>query len=181
MGINFDRIPQNNPFVAPAIGFYRARVEKAVYTVAKTAGAKNYLALTYALLNAQMKKIGTVYDKLYESDSPTMLYKIGRFANALGLSLSGVVELKDLAKIVVNKEFVVEITHEADNRAPEDRSKDRAVPRIFGSEIFWPMSEASMLIQDEGTEPSTAAIKDDELPFSLEAKQAVDETETNGY
>lgn len=166
MAIKMDSIPKNNPFQVAAPGFYRARVDKAEMLPSKTPGKPPYLSLTYSLLDAKGQKIGTVFDRLFDSTASTVLYKFGRFIEALELSLTGNVELKDLAKIIVGKKFCVEITHEADNRFPDDRSKDRAVPKLFKSEIFWPFKDAASLIVDEGDTDEVVEVTDADIPFS---------------
>lgn len=163
MAINFDRIPTENPFTLPEPGIYRARIAEAKMTPSKTPGKPPYIAVKYELLDKADRKIGTVYDNIVESDHAAVLYKTGRLILALGLNLTGNVELKDLCKIIVGKKLCMEITHEADNRNPDDRSKDRAKPKLFGSEVFWHINDATRLIGD--AEPQ---FSNEPLPFDTE-------------
>ena len=163
MAINFDRIPTENPFTLPEPGIYRARIAEAKMTPSKTPGKPPYIAVKYELLDKFGKKLSTVYDNIVESDHPAVLYKTGRLILALGLNLTGDVELKDLCKIIVGKELCMEITHEADNRNPDDRTKDRAKPKLFGSEVFWPIKDAARLIGDVELQSTD----DEALPFDV--------------
>ena len=163
MAINFDRIPTENPFTLPEPGIYRARIAEAQMTPSKTPGKPPYIAVKYELLDKADRKIGTVYDNIVESDHAAVLYKTGRLILALGLNLTGNVELKDLCKIIVGKKLCMEITHEADNRNPDDRSKDRAKPKLFGSEVFWHINDAARLIGD--VEPQ---FSNEPLPFDVD-------------
>lgn len=149
MAINFDRIPTENPFQLPAPGIYRARIAEAKMTPSKTPGKPPYISVKYELLDKAGKKLSAVYDNIVESDHAAVLYKTGRLINALGVSLTGNVELKDLCKILPGRKLCMEIAHEADSRFPDDRSKDRAKPKLFGSEVFWPFEDAARLIDDE--------------------------------
>lgn len=155
MAINFDTLPTTNPYdIAP--GIYRARITEAKMVASKTPGNPPYLSLVYTLLTKQGKTIGKIFDRITESTHQAVLYKVGRLINAVGVSLTGNVELKDLAKILPNKMLCIELTKNADNRFPDDRTKDRTEPRMFGSEIFWPIAEAERLILDEGAGEAAA-------------------------
>ena len=56
----------------------------------------------------------------------------------------------------------MEITHEADNRNPDDRTKDRAKPKLFGSEVLWTIKDAARLIGDVELQSV-----DEALPFDV--------------
>ena len=67
----------------------------------------------------------------------------------------------------------MEITHEADNRKPDDRTKDRAKPKLFGSEVFWRIKDAARLIGDVELQ----SIDDEALPFDVNEPTASPEAE----
>lgn len=110
--INFDRLPQDNPFALPTPGLYRAKVVEAVMKPPKNDPTKpDYLNLKLALFDHEGKNSGNVYDIIAESDSSVVQYKTARFVRACGIPLTGSIELKDLAKLVNGKEIAVDIRH----------------------------------------------------------------------
>lgn len=161
MAINFNTLPKDNPFSVPDSGYYKFKIIKAEM---KTPGeqAKNqkpYLNMTLALINAAGVKAGNIFDALRDSDQQVQLFKLGRFTEAIGLHLTGNVELRDLAKLVVNKEGITEIENSEDFRDKDKPVHDRrrqAQVKIFGSDAYWPLTEWDALVPD-----AAAAVADD--------------------
>jgi hypothetical protein len=154
MPINFNKVPTENPggMLVPK-GLYLAEVVKAQLKTPQPTQAKpipgSYISIQWMLRNANGAKVGTFLDSISDSDSQYVLYKVGRFCLAMGLSLTGSMELRDLVKIVTpGKQVALEIDHRPDNRAPDDRTKDRAQVALFGSECYWPASEFKKLVQE---------------------------------
>lgn len=133
--INFDSLPQSNPFTIPD-DIYIARITEAIMKKPKDAAKPPYLNLKYELFDANGKKAGTLYDIMAESDSSVVQYKIGRFIRACGIPLTGSMELSDIAKIVMNKEIVVDI--KTTSKKGED---PRTQVDLFGREAYYMRSE----------------------------------------
>lgn len=135
MAINFDSLPQENPFGLPKPGVYLAKIVEAQMKQGKDATKPMYLNLKYELINADGTKAGTLYDIISESDSSVVMYKIGRFVRACGIPLQGSMELKDLAKIVNGKTIVVDV-------AIDDKGdRPRAQVDLFTREAYYMKDE----------------------------------------
>lgn len=162
--INFDTLPDSNPASLPAKGKYYATIKKAEMKQPQDTTKPMYLNLQLALKDAQGRDAGTVFDIISESDHQLVRYKLKRFITALELPITGEFELRDLAKVVPNKQFIVDITHEEkDGRPP------KAVVDIFTAEIYYPMSMASEIFGN-----SFADNADDDVPFFINESDATD-------
>ena len=141
MAINFDTLPQENPFALPEPGLYKAKIDDAEMRSNKNDATKPpYLNLKYKLTDMQGKGKGTMFDIISESDSPVVGYKIARFCRACGIPLQGQIELSDLAKIVKGKEIMVDVKiDDADPRYV------KAVVDIFSHEAYYQVAELESL------------------------------------
>lgn len=164
MAINFSQLPQSNPFSTPAPGFYRFTVTKAEMKQQKDTSKPDYLRMTLALEDVDRRKVGTLFDNVFESTAPALLYKLQRFTRAIKLDLQGSVELRDLAKLVPNRKGIVEVENVQDNRFPDDPDRKQAQVRLFGSECFWTEEEYPLLI--ESPRQSAAPVTED-VPFDF--------------
>ena len=108
MAINFDSLPTSKPVgsLLPS-GFAKATIAKAEMKAPKNPG-KDYLNLTLDCVCAN-GTTGKLWDILVDSDKSLAQYKLMRFITALKLNLVGDFELKDLCKIIVGKQLVVDI------------------------------------------------------------------------
>lgn len=143
MSINFDTLPQDNPFALPTPGLYRATITEAKMVKGKTDPNKPpYLNLKLTLYDKNNKNCGSIYDIISESDSSVVQYKTGRFLRACGIPLTGSMELPDIAKIVPGKELVVDVNH-SKPKANED--KDNFTPKaqidVFSHEAYYLKNE----------------------------------------
>jgi hypothetical protein len=167
MAINFTQAPKDNPFEVPKAGFYRFKIVKAEMKTPNDKTKNDYLNLQMTLSDKNNKKVGTMFDKVYDSESSALLYKAGRLVNAVGLELSGSVELKDLAKLLVNKEGILETEVDTYN------NKEYAKVKTFGTECYWPLSELESLM---GTaQPAEAGSTEevtDEVEFIFDDSEA---------
>jgi hypothetical protein len=134
--INFDSLPDGNPNLGVDAGFYYATIEKAEMRNPKDATKKPYLNLQYQLQQKDGKGAGKLFDIITESDASIARFKLKRFIQALNLPISGNFELKDLAKIVPGKKFIVEIGKDKNNN-------NKSVVDVFSNEIFYPLSDAA--------------------------------------
>ena len=141
MAINFDTLPQENPFALPTPGLYKATIDDAEMRRNKNDATKPpYLNLKYKLTDMEGKSKGVMFDILSESDSPVVGYKIARFCRACGIPLQGQIELSDLAKIVKGKEILVDVKID-----DTDARYVKAVVDIFSHEAYYQVSELESL------------------------------------
>lgn len=136
MAINFDTLPQQNPFGIPDPDLYLAKIVEAKMKQGKDTTKPPYLNIKYELTKHDGTSAGTLYDIISESDSPVVMFKIGRFLRACGIPLQGTMELKDIAKLVQNKTIVVDVV--IDNK---DKSKPRAQVDLFNHEGYYTTEE----------------------------------------
>lgn len=117
--INFEALPQENPFALPDPDIYMATIMEADMRNNKTDATKPpYLNIKYNLMKADGTSAGTLYDIISDSDNATVQYKTGRFIRACEIPLQGSMELKDLAKIVKGKRIVVDVAHDTKGDRP---------------------------------------------------------------
>jgi hypothetical protein len=147
--IYVDKLPttSGSSFVRIQPGIYKAKVTKADWVVPEKAEQKSYLRVTLAVLDKKGKEIGLVQDKLFESDKQAVMYKIGRFITALELVLTGGIELKDLAKIVVNRTCVVELEDNTYTNNRTGKEVTQTQVKMFDTEIYWPTAEYKNLVE----------------------------------
>lgn len=141
MSINFDSVPKENPFGLPEPGIYYAVIKEAVMKDAKDASKPQYLNIKYELQDANSNVKGVMYDIMAESDSQVVLYKIGRFCRACGIPLTGSIELRDLAKIIVGKKIVVDVKIDDSNE-----KYIKPVVDLFSKEAYYTAAEYSELV-----------------------------------
>lgn len=172
--INFDKVPDNNPYSVPDEGYYVFKCINANMRSPKDPSKKDYLNVQMMLVDKTGKKAGTFFDNFFDSDASAILYKLGRFVKAINLNLTGNVELKDIAKLLPGKEGVLEIEHRQDSRFPDDPTKIQAQVKLFGSECYWPTDQFKELVG----EVDAAQIPDEDMPFSMEDGPVPPEPET---
>lgn len=139
---NFDALPNEKPVTVIPKGRYFATIEDATMKTPSDTTRPDYLNLKYALKDQTGKSVGIMFDIIAESDKPTMQYKLKRFLDACGLKFTGNFELRDVAKVVKGKEFIIDTTiDEQEGRQP------RAVADVFTGEIYYPIAEAKDLFE----------------------------------
>ena len=160
MAINFDKLPKDKPNVVVDKGTYYATIDQAEMKSPKDPQKPQYLSLTLNLQNVEGKSMGKVFDILSASEHELVRYKLARFIDALKIPLTGMFELKDLAKVVVGKKLIVDITtEEKEGYAP------RAVVDIFTNQIYYSIDNASDIF-------------DSTLPNTINASDAADAQES---
>ena len=158
--LNLDTLPQENAFQNPDPGIYVAKVAKAEMVKSKPNAegvTSEYLKVVIDLLNdAGTTKVGTVFDSQFDSDKPLLQYKIGRFIKACGIPLSGQLELKDLAKIVVGKRLIVDVKIEKSEY--QGKQQEKAVVDITTNEAYWHIDELAKVKGAKNTPQNIADI-----------------------
>lgn len=145
MAINFDALPNDRPFAVIPKGRYLAKVEDAQMKTPKDTSKPDYLNLKYTLTDVSGKKIGTLFDIIAESDKALMQYKLKRFLRATELNFTGSFELTDVKKVVIGKEFVVDVKVDS-----QEGQQDRSVVDVYTGEIYYKLSEVPDLFEYEG-------------------------------
>jgi len=173
MSINFDALPSKSPnYVAPA-GKYKATINKAEVRIGKTSG-KPYINMELSLTDPSGKSFGKMFDIITESDSDIARYKLRRLITALEIPMTGNFELKDLCKIIPNKQLLVDVIEEP----AKDGHPAKAVVDVFTNEIFYSIVQAK-----KGETPVMSdPISDDDLPFAAsDAEDATPASDPTDY
>ena len=139
MAINLDKLPDNpSQYTLIEPGIYRAKITKAQMQ-SPGGDRKDFLALTLDIKDKKNTSLGLVQDRLYDSDKPAIQYKIKRLiVDALALNLTGMVELKDLAKVIPNREVCVEL--DRGSYTKNDKIIYTTEVKMFDTEIYWPIN-----------------------------------------
>ena len=178
MAIKFDTLPTQNPgggSVKP--GLYYAHVEKAEMKQPKDASKKPYLSVTLKLFDRDKKKAGVLFDMFSESDNNVQQYKLGRFLRACGIPLVGEMELKDIAKVVINKDIA------ADVKEDEYNGHKRAAVNLFDNEAYYTADEyetvyAAIHTSDEDKAEANDGFSGMNVPENADATVPFDEETT---
>ena len=138
--INFNELPKDKPGVGAIIpkGNYIATIEKAEMRVGKNENNPPYLSLQLGIKDpASGTPMGKVWAILTESPKDFPRYQLRRFLEATKLDSLESFELKDLTKLVVGKEILVDIMPEerTDGKEPQ-----RSVVDVSG-DLFYPIEE----------------------------------------
>ena len=145
MAINFDALPNSKPFSVVQPGTYYATIESAEMKQGKDASKPPYLNLKYSLKTKEGKTAGTLFDIIAESEHSLMQYKLKRFLLALGVSFEGAFELKDIQKLCVGKQIILDTKIEPG----ADGKQDKAVVDLFAKDIYYNLSEAKEVFGNE--------------------------------
>lgn len=185
--INFDTLPQENPFALPPADTYKAKITST--ELRKNSSGNPYLSIKLALTGKDGKGYGSVFDSVSESDSSVIQYKIGRLLTACGIPLKGAMELADIGRLILNKEVVVDIV--IAKGAPKDKNNpdgerwaDKAQPDAFGG-CYYPIEEFERIwdlahMNDNFVPSQTTGNEDfmnvpegsEEVPFENSASEA---------
>lgn len=151
MQINFDNVPKSNPmsgYFTP--GFYKGVVKKTEVKVDKN--NKEFLTIVFNLFTPDGTPVGVFSDFVRDTTSDVPLYKLGRMLQAMGLNLTGVLDLKMLARVIpIGREVAMEI---GDN---EYQGKTTSQVKIFDSQCYWPVTMLQGLVAAAAT-PGAVAV-----------------------
>lgn len=132
--LNFDNLPKDRPGGSVVEkGTYLATVKTAV--MKKSSAGNPYLEVQLNCTSLDGSCSTTVFDKLFDSDKPLLQYKLAQFIRALQLNLRGNFELKDLAKIIIDKKCMVALKIEQ-----SEGYADKNVVDVFDNFVFSPVS-----------------------------------------
>ena len=177
MAINFQELPQDNPFGLVDPGVYRARISEAEMKQGQDTNKPPYLNIKYTLTDGQGNGKGSLYDIISESDAAVVQYKVARFVRACGIPLVGEMELSDLAKIVKGRDIALDVSHQTD----KERGTTRAQVDLFSRQAYYMPSEfdeiylalnpgAGIAPGPGSTEPSLERVTDanaSDVPFDV--------------
>jgi hypothetical protein len=179
MALNFNDLPNEKPaggnFPIIEDKYCIATIKSAeagVSTGANTSG-QPVLKIQFDCVSFDGLTQIKIWDNFYESEKPLLRYKLRQFIIALGLHLAGTFELKDIAKIVVNKKLIIAIKTEQNGSYPA-----RNVVDAFDDSIFYPMSELANLKGDDGIAPFDAS---DSEPVQETAQTASADIGSDNY
>ena len=141
MGINFNSLPQEKPAMGSIIpkGTYVGTIIKAEMKSPKYDDSKpDYLSIQMKVTDpVSQSDMGMIFPVFTESEAALPRYQLGRLITALNLPITGEFELKDLTKMVVNKQLKVDV-------CPE-KTKDGADPQRsvvdIEAQCFYPLSD----------------------------------------
>lgn len=144
MTIHFDKLPDEKPGPSlPEAGKYLATITGAEMKNPKQVEGQptkaQYLALTLTLQDENGNPKGKIYDNLTESDSEYVRYKLKRFIIAMEIPVTATIELKDIAKIVKNKQMWVDVMQDLKSAPPKGQVD------MFGGEIYYPLDKAAVM------------------------------------
>lgn len=157
--LNFDSLPKSKDDIGGANpgllenGTYRAKVKNPVMKTGKSGGA--YLAVELHI----QRPNGTnaiIYDNFFDSDKPLVQFKLAQFLRASNCIIQGNFELKDLVKIIGEKDLNVAVkTEKNEGYAP------RNVVNAFDDDIYSPV-KGTAAAKRAAAEPA-----DPECPFTV--------------
>lgn len=163
--ISFNSLPTRPVKQNIVEGFYYAKIENAEMKQPQDPTKPEYLNMIYSISNAQHQAAGRIYDRITESDNQYQQYKLRRFIDALGLAdalkTTDSFELKDLCKIIKNKELIVELVQEKDRQTKEPTGQ--TVVNVFGDYIYASLAEAKEIFAEESLAALTIIDEDDAI------------------
>ena len=130
--LNFDAVPMNNPMGYVNPGLYLGTIKKReVKEDQKT--SKEILTVTFDLTDKDGKKAGTFTEFCRDLDKQIPMYKLNRLMMALGVQLSGEIELRLVANMIkIDEVVVLEIGDNTYNGVT------RSQIQVANSQCFWP-------------------------------------------
>lgn len=141
MTINFNSLPTEKPsngFVIPK-GQYLATIVKAEMRQGKDLSKPPYLNLELDLTDTVSKtSAGKIWAIITESEASLQRYQLARLIKALELPITGDFELKDLTKIIINKQMLVDVCPE---EKKDGTTPQRSIIDINAGEIFYSLNE----------------------------------------
>jgi len=105
----------------------------------------------------------------FDSEKEFLRYKLQRFLTALRLDLKGTFELKDLCKLINNKQLIVDVAIED----AKDGNPERNTINSFDHEIYYPINEWVALV-GATSEPNDAVPTPSDADAPIEAEDALD-------
>lgn len=134
--LNYDNMPNQKPAMSNVIpkGCYKAHIAKAEMKTPKSGGDDYFSAECDITEIDSGKAMGKFWIRLFDSDKSLPIYQIKRFVDALHLPIKGEFELKDLTKMCVNKDLLVDI-------CPEDKEDPQQSVIDISADIFYPVDE----------------------------------------
>ena len=152
--INFDQLPQESPNALPNPDIYLAEVEEA--KMMPSDGKPDYLNLKLKLTTRDGKGAGVVYDIISESSNAVVQYKTARFIRAIGIPLTGAMELKDIAKLAQGKKIAVDVNHSKESTYKGKTYPPKAQVDIFSREAYY--TDAEFINVYSALHPETAEV-----------------------
>lgn len=130
MAINFDALPTSQGFTDKPL------FENGMYpmTIKAAAMKDGRLEVRFQADDAANKRSTDVWDNFFDSEKPLPQFKLGQLIRALKIPLTGTFELKDLPKIIMEKQCMGAVKIEQN-----EGYRPRNVIDAFHDDIFLPM------------------------------------------
>lgn len=158
MAINFNSLPKTGPSSIVESGVYIGVIDMAEMKAPKDPTKPDFLNVRYTLKKDGQVK-GTMYDIFTESDSEIARFKLYRFLVALGLDSLQTFELRDLPKLILNKELEMDVTIQK-----SEGYADKNVVDVFSNDIFRPITGESEINAPDAAD-ATPATPTDNLSY----------------
>lgn len=152
MAIDFNALPTESTFKTLAPGLYKMTVKTAEAKTKKDDPSKEYLELQCSMVDANGNPAGTFYDRFFDSESEVPKYKLGRFAKATKLPITGVLTFGNFAKLLPGVTVIVDIKNVEDTYRSNGAMK--AEVDLFAREAYWPIDEWEALTGNAPAAPA---------------------------
>lgn len=121
MAIHFDNLPTEKPEGATTrtAGTFKARIVKAEIGKSKTSGNEQLV------VSFKTEKGEFVNEYYQEGDSPFAMFKLGQLLLACAVKLQGEGTLKDISKVIINKDVIIDVVINDRGYGSLDYSKDK--------------------------------------------------------
>ncbi len=157
MALNFNSLPTDRGTSPDRQSVFEKGIYLAVSRKAEMrrgSSGTEYLVVSTQLTDPATGRTTMLYDNFYATDKTLNRFKIGQFLRAIGTIPSGDFELKDLCKVVVNKQYKVAVKVEK-----SEGYEDKNVADVFDDDIYYAVNNAA---------PTSSHPADEELPFEVE-------------
>lgn len=170
--INFQSLPSKAPNALPEKGIYLYEVKG---TMIKAA-TNEYLEVRADISKGDGRKIATIYDRFFDTETDLNRFKLGQFMRALHLEEVGVFKLKDLLKVLQGRKCLVDIYIE---KSRNTQYPDKAAVNPFTENIYYEIERAEELL---GTAKSVSVETEKAIPSvsyldKIDMEQNLDEEE----
>lgn len=159
--LQFDKMPTAKPANGSEVvaGRFAAKVFKTQMMVSKTTN-NEYLNVSFKL-----KDGGFVNENYFDSDKPFLQYKLGRLLRACKVQLEGEGTLKDVAKVIADKDVIIDVEVNDRGYGSLDYSKDKEgiyMPDEFDNPFDVPEIGEEVTIDPEVNQAIEAELDTDE-------------------
>lgn len=172
--ISFDKLPNEMPNSAVILpdGKYHGIITKADM---KTSSKGNeYLAITWELRDEKNEKIGVLFDNLFDSDKPLLMYKLKCFLTATDINLGNAFTLNDIRKVCLNHEAIISV-----NSAKDQNGNDRNQVNAFADPCYAAVTKE--VVTNPNSFMNIPEGAEEEIPFANAATEPAAPASASSY